>query len=255
MANEWAGIGEVIRGSVGFRFHTTREDDKPSCPYCDDQGFIIETIDGRTFSRPCDHCKREEAQREERQFENAQIPRLPMRFIPNKTSEEYLRDFNNLGRDNWILFTGRAGSGKTTNAAWIATGVIKKYKQSVRFYSAYNVVRRIVQARRAEREKLVEEAVQTPFIVLDDFLKVFPRRDSYGFSDFQEATLEIIWGRYDAKKPLCITTQVDFKTLAQFDAALAGRIVESCNGRVVSFGDGAKNWRLTDAERTHPAIN
>ena len=226
MAKEWAGIGEVIRGSVGFRFHTTREDDKPSCPYCDDQGFIIETVDGRTFSRPCDHCKREEAQREERQFENAQIPRLPMRFIPNKTSEEYLRDFNNLGRDNWILFTGRAGSGKTTNAAWIATGVIKKYKQSVRFYSAYNVVRRIVQARRAEREKLVEEAVQTPFIVLDDFLKVFP-----------------------------ITTQVDFKTLAQFDAALAGRIVESCNGRVVSFGDGAKNWRLTDAERTHPAIN
>lgn len=242
------GIGQVRR-ALANRNVAPVVVQKNVCPTCDGTGVELTTDEfGRTFSRSCATCGGLDRIRERAQFRAAKIPRLPERVDVAPAAARYVADFKRLTPgSNWILFSGRAGSGKTTNAAWIATEIITRYKLETKFYPAYDIVRRIATTKSAtERDRLIDEAVSTPFVVLDDFLKIFPNKSSYQYSDFFEATLEIVWGRYDARRPLAITTQRDFRFVAEFDAALAGRIVESCDGRIVSFGADAKNWRLRD---------
>lgn len=240
-----AGIGQ-IRNRLRF---TPVAHSASCCALCNDTGIKVTTdANGRTVASPCPVCDAIGRARERRQYEAARIPRIPPNVNITDVSKQYVDNFKRLPQGaNWILFSGRAGSGKTTNASWIASEIIARYHKPVRFYSAYELTRRLATSKRHEdRDALIEEVTTTPFIVLDDFLKVFPRPSSFQYNDFFEATLEILWGRYDARMPLCITTQRDFRSIAEFDAALAGRIVETCSGRIVNFGENSTNWRLVN---------
>lgn len=217
------------------------------CIACDGIGYVVKRDkNNRQFTRPCPICDAVNVAREKRQFEVAEIPTLPKKIETNPIAVEYVEKFRALTpKDNWIMFTGRTGSGKTTQASWIATNIIKKYKELVRFYSAIEITRRLAMVRRGEeRDKILDEIQETPFIVLDDLLKTFPSKNSFQYADYFQATLEILWGRYDSGKPTAITTQRDFRTIAEFDTAIAGRIVECCGGRIVKYGENSQNRRL-----------
>lgn len=243
MQTNAVGIGTILDDlppvNVGAKYH------RPTCELCDDLGMII-TRDkfGRNVTRPCS-CGLLERTQEKRLFEDAKIPRLPTPFSPCPDAQKYVGIIKELPRESsWILFSGRAGSGKTSNASWIAIEFITRYHEPARFYSAYSITRKLATTKGIERFDVVNEIVGAPFIVIDDFLKVFPRPDSFQYSDYFEATLEILWGRYEKKLPTCVTTQKSFNELTTFDAALAGRIAESCRDRVVLFDRNARNWRL-----------
>ena len=218
---------------------------RPTCPICDDLGMIIERdARGRNVTRPCS-CGLAVRTQEKRLFEVAHIPKLPTPFYPCDAAKEYVEKINDLPRySNWILFSGRAGSGKTSNAAWIAIEYITRYREQVKFYPAYAITRKIATTKGDARLDLVDDVIKTPLAVFDDLLKTFPRSDSFQYSDFFEATLEMLWGRYERKLPTVITTQRNFNELTTFDAALAGRIAESCANRVVLFDRDSRNWRI-----------
>ena len=248
MQTNAVGIGTILDDlppvHVGNNYH------RPTCELCDDLGWIIERdARGRSVTRPCS-CGLSVKTQERRLFERAYIPKLPTPFTPCDVARRYVETVKELPRQsNWILFSGRAGSGKTSNASWIAVEYITRYREQVKFYPAYAITRKIATTKGDARFDLVDSVVGAPLAVFDDLLKTFPRTDSYQYSDFFEATLEVLWGRYEKKLPTVITTQRNFSELTTFDAALAGRIAESCGDRVVLFDRNSRNWRLDNGRR------
>lgn len=219
----------------------------PECKVCDDTGWVYTRNDkGYTVATYCPACDRINKQREEQLFKAAKIPQLPDNYKPSEDIVKYVNELRNCkDRDNWILFTGRPGTGKTTAAAWIATQVIKKHKQPVRFYSTFNLVTNITMCRTvSDRTKMVGEATEAPFVVFDDFLKTFPKPESYQYHNYFEAVVELFWFRYENHMPTCITTQASLEDIINFDVAFASRLVDRCDGRIISFGDEATNWRI-----------
>lgn len=248
MQNLAAGIG-IIKQRLNFA--NSEPDKSGACPVCDGEGLVIETdAHGRSFTRPCSQCNALAIARRRCQLKKAKAPRLPEKVDACQKSIEYVDSFTWLlhRRCNWILFSGRSGSGKTTNATWIARNVIKRYAIPTRFYNAFEVTRRLSLARGVDREQLLKELKTIPLVVLDDFLKVAPNQNSFTFAPFFESTLEILWGRDLEQLPTVITTQMDFQKIAAFDAALANRIIENSADRVVVFGKGSNNRRLNHGE-------
>lgn len=237
-------IGTNSNG-VGFYVPRVEKYHEETCEICDGTGRVVKRDErGRNYVEPC-KCGLLERTQERRIFEAARIPALPTSFAPSPIARSYIETIETLPKEsNWILFSGRAGSGKTSNASWIAIEFARRFKRPTRFYSAYGVTRRLATTKGDARDALLETVTKTPLVVFDDFLKVFPRPDSFQYSSYFEATLETIWDRYERKLPTVFTTQRSFRELSMFDAALAGRVAESCKGRVALFDKNSRNWRL-----------
>ena len=116
----------------------------------------------------------------------------------------------------------------------------------MRFYNAFNLTRRLIANRKRAEDYYAafDEFREADLVVLDDFLKSAPARNSFDFNDFYTVTCELLWTRYDDRKPLVITTQKTFNDVALFDSALASRIAEMGKGRFITLGRDATNYRL-----------
>ncbi len=163
-------------------------------------------------------------------------------------AKDYFKNYSEIkeSRQNWIAFLGAPGTGKTTQAALLARLLIAKKLVPVRFYNAFNLTQQLIatRSRPAEYEAIFNEFERAPIVVLDDFLKILPATNSFEYANFKEAATRAIWARYDARKPLILTSQRTQKEFWNFDEALAGRVFEMCAGRVIEFGENSKNWRL-----------
>lgn len=228
---------------------------KPECELCGGDGvYIRRDANGRSIAEPCS-CGLLQKTQERRMFEAARIPMLPQPFTPCDAARAYIAALPKTPKENnWVLFTGKPGCGKTTNASWITIEEIKRYRNPARFFNSFEIIRRAATMKGDARDDLMDTIIRTPFVVFDDFLKTFPHKDSYQYAAFHEATLEMIWGRYDRKLPTVFTTQRNFKEIAFFDAALAGRIAESCKDCVVVFDRNARNWRLEPQAQTNELL-
>lgn len=166
----------------------------------------------------------------------------------SEKAADYIKNFDEIrkSRQNWIAFLGAPGTGKTTQAALSARLLIDKKLVPVRFYNAFDLTRKLIatRSRPADYEAIFSEFEEAPVVVLDDFLKILPSPNSFEYASFKEAATRAIWARYDARKPLILTSQRTQKEFWDFDEALAGRVFEMCAGRVVEFGENSKNWRL-----------
>ena len=233
MAEKWAGTGR-----------------KPndSCLECNGSGWIItRDPEGRNYASRCRVCNDARAQRREILYKYSGLPRRSRANVaPCATAREYARAFPRL-RDgnNWMMIIGKPGAGKTTQAIWLVCELIDRYSASARFHNAFDLVRKFVALRKRneEFEREFDRYLAADLIVIDDFLKIMPSEKSFNYADYKETLLELIWARYDARKPLVITSQRDFDDIAVFDSALAGRIAEACEGRVVAFAANAVDWR------------
>lgn len=261
MRTVWAGTGNG--GKLGSVIEMIRERAErqengyyaPECELCGGDGVLIQRdANGRSYATPCS-CGLLQKTQERRLFEAAKIPRLPQPFTPCDAARAYIDRLPNAPKENnWIIFTGKPGSGKTANASWLTIEFIKRNNKGARFYNAFEIIRRGAMTKGDARDDLIDSVIGAPFVVFDDFLKTYPQRDSFQFDSFFETTLEMLWGRYDRKLPTVITTQRNFKDLATFDAALAGRIAESCRGAVVVFDRNARNWRLEPQAQTQELL-
>lgn len=246
-----------MRRNVAFKRGTEQSVaevvDPNACPYCGGDGEIIERNEnGYTVVRTCKHCNAWRKRRVARLLASAKLPEkcLGVDVRPHPQTRQFIDNFHP-NKHEWLLFVGKPGTGKTTEAAWAAREIIKHKMATVRFYNAYDVMRQLVASKRRNDDHgaLTRELDEIDLIVLDDLFKALPSPKSYDYADFVAAILEIVWARYDAGKPLIVTTQADFKYISQIDAALAGRIAELCKDSTVVFGRDATNWRLQQNEQ------
>lgn len=95
-------------------------------------------------------------------------------------------------------------------------------------------------------ESKLADALESDLVVLDDFLDVIPKPESFE----EQIALNIVKRRYVQKKPLIITTELTpslFRNLLpRHGEALFGRIFEMCAGRVSVAGPDATNYRLAN---------
>ena len=223
-----------------------------SCPECYGDGHVYRRdARGRLFASPCPVCRGLEKERVKTALKLSGVPNVGggCEIELTRVIAEYARRFRRGDFSEWLLLTGKPGTGKTTQAAELAKRIIAQ-GGSVRFYNALYLTRRLIANRKrvVEFDRDFDEFRNADLVVLDDFLKSVPSQTSYEFNDFYAVTCELIWTRYDDRKPLVVTTQKSFNDVAIFDSALASRIVEMGRGRFVTLGRDATNYRIQDGE-------
>lgn len=93
--------------------------------------------------------------------------------------------------------------------------------------------------RQNDLDELIERYFSCSVVVLDDFLKGTKRERGCDY----EAACFLIDYLYRLKKPTILTSEFSIEKIAQFDPAMAGRITEMCNGRMIKFKNTI-NYRL-----------
>lgn len=247
-------ISDVINGIMPQVATGKQIEEKYDCPVCHDTGYVdYRDKNGYMVTERCRVCDKARKNRVQRILEKAQLPFHTMHVRPHQQTFDYIRDFN-VNKPIWALFSGKAGSGKTTEAAWLAYELITKKGVITRFYGGYDLVIDLIATRnrQADHERILEEMNDSDLVVIDDLFKSLPAPNSFRYADYMEACYETIWSRYNVRKPLVITTQYSVEALVKIDAALAGRILELSRGRLISYGQNSKNWRIAQRpdERT-----
>lgn len=220
------------------------------CDFCNDTGERLYKDEfGRNCFTVCTYCNVWRDRRKEQLYKVANLP-VKGTFELSSGVAEFASDFREISHDtrNWILLTGRPGTGKTTQATMLGHELIDRYLRRVKFFNSFDLFRKLLSAKRraVDFDATLRPFLDADVVILDDLLKVVPDRNSYDFEEFRTVALEALWGRYDGGKPTVITSQVSFKDFNKFDTAFASRFLEKCEKRfIVKFGDDSPNWRIT----------
>lgn len=213
------------------------------CPKCGGVGWCY----GKNRVRVLCDCQLNEQRQMRRvlsnlpQFERRPLLKITKDFIDNY---ETIRDSG----QNWIAYMGRSGSGKTTQAFMIVDSLLNRPDPvfaKVFFYS--ELVRELSSFRfdASEFDKRLDDTLEAEIIVLDDFLDVIPRPDSFE----EQIALTLIKRRYVQRLPLVLTTEHTLQTLRTkmpvHGEAVAGRIYEMCNRRIDIALANAPNYRFS----------
>jgi len=139
---------------------------------------------------------------------------------------KYAEHWEEMRRQNvGLLLWGPPGSGKSFAAACIANARIECYEK-VRMTTLGMVLNRLPALTPQQKEDYLKELRTCDLLVLDDF--GMERRTDYA----REQVFSIVDGRYQAKKPLIITTNLtlhDLKSAQDIDdRRVFDRVLEMC---------------------------
>lgn len=224
--------------------------DPVTCPECRDSGYM-RVVRGATAGVAVCHCRTEKLARKA-QFRGGEGPWPLPEILRNETLEtfrvtgvtpsvrEALRGAEKFAADpvGGILFTGRAGVGKSH----LAAGILEAANIEAHFVEVPALMAKLRGTFNAAGESdtaIIDELARVPLLVLDDLGA--ERHTKYS----EESIYLIVHKRYAARKPLIITTNkqvvegaegemlIDFVGERTFDRAMG-----ICWRRV----DGRLNW-------------
>ncbi|MDO4587965.1 MAG: hypothetical protein Q4C95_11830 [Planctomycetia bacterium] len=198
----------------------------PTCEKCNDDGYIFFEKNGYSYSKKCDCSlkKQQKAIWRHSGFEN-----LEAKHELTRISENFVKNFDSIreSKRNWVVFSGRTGCGKTTQAGLIARELAFRSNPVVsRIVSFFDVLRefgglwRSFDQDRVSRD--IDEMFDVDLIVIDDFLK----GTKPGRGNDYDVVCYLVDRLYRMKMPAIFTTESRMKNIFEFDAATAGRIVE-----------------------------
>lgn len=222
---------------------TVREQDSPRdlCPKCGGLGWY--TMNGMRFLCSCQLAEQRVTRRR-----NSRLPAFEKRPL-SQVSSEYIANYDRIKRSgrNWLVFFGKSGSGKTTQAFMIVDRLLDRPKSvSAKVFVYSELVRELSSYRydADQFENKLADTLESELVVFDDFLDVIPRPDSFE----EQISLTLIKRRYIQRLPLIITTehtpQALQTKLPAHGEAIIGRLYEMCNGRFSIAPQNATNYRL-----------
>ncbi len=154
---------------------------------------------------------------------------------------DYVRDFDNkVGwRNNFILFHGQPGSGKTHLGIAISNALLDKGYEVV--YMPYrNSITEIKQniTNYDVYRKLMARYSGCGVLYIDDFLK----------GKVTEADVNVIYEiinyRYNNNLPIIMSTEKSLEEMLDFDEAIGSRIIEMCKESIIRFDGFKLNYRI-----------
>lgn len=143
-----------------------------------------------------------------------------------------------------IVFMGEVGAGKTHLAIATSNKLLSKY--SVK-YVLYDEIKKLKYSL-TDREYINKEFSKfknAQILFIDDLFKNLDKVTDYEKIKSEiEVVYEIINYRYNQKKPVIITTELNINQLMKVDKAIASRILEMSKGYRVSFDGIELNYRI-----------
>lgn len=216
------------------------DDARIVCKRCNDSGYVFENGGAKRCA-----CVVEE--RRKRYRAEAGLPYFERREL-EPPAREYVANFDKIARSrrNWIAFFGKTGSGKSTQAFGIVDALTTR-ERPVRAQTLLygDFVRRMAALRydAVEFEKSFRKATNAPLLLIDDFLDVVPKANSFE----EHVAQALIKRRYETRLPLILTTETTPRRMvaeSPCGEALLGRIVEMCDARITIAEENAVNHRL-----------
>lgn len=162
-----------------------------------------------------------------------------------KRYTEKFQEFHKAGRG--ILLYGPVGTGKTYLAACIANAVIDQ--EHWVYMTSFSRILNELQNRFEGRQEYIDEICGRSLLVIDD---LGTERDS---AYAQEQVYSVIDGRYRARKPLIVTTNLSFAEIANCQdigrRRIYDRILEICHPVEVK----GSSRRKAQAKENYAAMN
>lgn len=219
---------------------TKENDARIVCKRCNDSGYVFENGGAK-------RCACVDEERRKRYRAEAGLPYFERREL-EPPAREYVANFDKIARSrrNWIAFFGKTGSGKSTQAFGIVDALTTRERPIRAQTLLYgDFVRRLAALRydAVEFEKSFRKATNAPLLLVDDFLDVVPKANSFE----EHVAQALIKRRYETRLPLILTTETTPRRMvaeSPCGEALLGRIVEMCDARITIAEENAVNHRL-----------
>jgi DNA replication protein DnaC len=158
------------------------------------------------------------------------------------TCLEFLKNFKE-NRPSLILM-GEVGAGKTHLAVATSNKLLSRYPVKYVLYDEIKELRFYLTRREYLDEKL-SKFKDAPILFIDDFFKNLHKVNDYEKIKSEiEVVYEIINYRYNQKKPMIITTELNINQLMKVDKAIASRILEMSKNYRIAFDGVELNYRI-----------
>lgn len=196
-----------------------------------------------SFQCPCQRSRNAEARRK-----YSGLPAYTEREMLAVT-RDYIMHYSALrnSASNWLVYMGRSGCGKSTQAFMVVDALLRRREPVyAKVYYYPELVRELSALRfdSARYDGRIDELMEPELLLLDDFLDVVPKAESFE----ESVALSLIKRRYQLRKPLILTTEVlpsTFqKLMPRHCEALLGRIYEMSQGHLEISTANAPNYRF-----------
>ncbi|MBP3930352.1 MAG: ATP-binding protein [Peptostreptococcaceae bacterium] len=223
-----------------------------NCESCKDKGYLFNQYDEVYF------CKCYESKREKERIEKSGIKdRLDNnRFDNYKADNEqrkiaksicikYIKEFEQNKGSKVLLLQGQVGSGKTHLAISTINYLLKKYGVRYMSYTKDISELKFNMTDQELYQKKISEYRNVSILYIDDLFKGFEKIQDYNKARAELRIMyDIINYRYDNKKAMIITSELNINQLLELDEALASRILEMAKGYRYEFKGRELNYRV-----------
>jgi DNA replication protein DnaC len=180
-------------------------------------------------------------------------PKGVIQRIALQTALKYVEDFNNIRtqKNNGIAFLGQSGSGKSHLSTCIGKSLLEK-RIAVKYMSYINDIQGLKMAKTKSFDdpeiymREINKYKSAPILIVDELFKT--KEGEHGKISSADITIMLdIYNYFIATgKPIITNSQRTVNQLREIDEALAGRIIEMSEGRVVEFVGKELNHRFRE---------
>lgn len=224
------------------------------CNICKDTGWI--QVHDRTYKK-CECVKKDEIRRQWELYNvkpdsvknlNEYISYDDLTKRAKNKAIDYIKNYNNRDKNNWMCLMGQAGSGKSHIA--IAVGAELMCKGYRVIYMPYTEAMKEMKGNANNIEeyiKITKRYLNADVLLIDDLFKDKVKNGRL-ISELTEADLKHIYpilnNRYNSNLTTIISTECSPEILLTLDEALGGRILEKSSNYSSIFQGSKYNYRI-----------
>jgi DNA replication protein DnaC len=242
-------IQELKKRADNFTQLNNEKNVKYECEECEDRGFL-ENEEGEIYFCKCRKLKeaRERIEKSglahrisENTFKSFKQDHQA-RVTAVNTCLKYIADFKE--KKPSLILMGEVGSGKTHLAIAVANKLLSEYVVKYVTYEQIRELKFCMNDREYYNQK-ISTFRQVQVLFIDDLFKGLEKNIDIAKAKTElDIVYEIINYRYNNKKPMIITTELDINRLMEIDKALASRILEMAKGYRITFEGLELNYRI-----------